>query len=145
MPLDQLQDIIGTFNSVEREIRLEILLDFSRKLPPLPDRYQKAVDQGINRVPECMTPVFLFIEPDQETDQIRLHFAVAEEAPTVKGLLGIIVEACDGQTLADLEAIPTDLVDQLGLGDMIRMQRAVGLAGIINRIKRQASLASAKQ
>ncbi len=53
---------IQRFASADSQLRLELLLDYARKLPALPERYQLARDKGENRVPECMSPVFLFLE-----------------------------------------------------------------------------------
>jgi len=130
-------DIAETFASVDDEMRLELLLDYARKLPPIPDRLKAERDAGVNKVPECMTPVFLWMESDD--GQVRMYIDVAEEAPTVKGLMGILVRSYDGATAAELEQVPTDLLNRLHLAEQIRMQRAVGISGIVGRIRRRAA------
>lgn len=132
----RLAEILDLFNSVDEEMRLELLLDYSKKLPPIPDRLAEQRDAGMNRVPECMTPVFLWIEG--EPGELHIHVDVAEEAPTVKGILGVIVTAFDGGTAEELQEIPLDLVNRLGLGGQIRMNRAMGVSAIINRVRRAA-------
>jgi cysteine desulfuration protein SufE len=117
-------------------MRLELLLDYSRKLPPIPDRLAEQRDAGMNRVPECMTPVFLWIEG--EPDELRIHVDVAEEAPTVKGIMGIIFSTFDGAAAEELQEIPLDLLNRLGLGGKIRMNRAMGVSAIISRVRRAA-------
>ena len=126
-----LDDIIGRFRSVDGEIRLALLLDYSKRLPPIPEALEAERDAGMNRVPECMTPVFMWIRAEDG----RMDVDVAEEAPTVKGVLSIIVEAMDSRPIADLPELPTDLISKLGLATQIRMQRAVGLNAIIGRIR----------
>ena len=64
---------------------------------------------------------------------------VAEESPTVQGFISILVHACDGIAPEQVEAVPNDLLDRLGLSDAIRMTRAVGLSAILARIKRNAA------
>ncbi|MDY7108901.1 MAG: SufE family protein [Planctomycetota bacterium] len=136
---DRLQDIIDTFRSVDEELRLELLLDYSRRLPALPDRLRAQRDAGLNRVPECMTPVFLFVERDgADSDHVRLFIDVADEAPTVRGMLGIIVAAYDGARAGEIGDLPADLVNRLGLGGAIRMNRLVGLSAILQRIRNEA-------
>jgi cysteine desulfuration protein SufE len=130
-----LDDIVETFQSVDASTRVELLLDYARKLPPLPARYEAERDAGLHRVPECMTPVFLWVEADDGTVNIQVH--VAEEAPTVQGLLSIIVHACRGATPGQIATLPSDLMYRLGLGEVLRMQRVVGLSAIIERIRRQ--------
>jgi cysteine desulfuration protein SufE len=139
---DRLQDIIDTFRSVDEEMRLDALLDYSKRLPALPERLQARRDAGLNRVPECMTPVFLFVERNEcEPERVRLFIDVAEEAPTVRGILGIIVAAFDNAEAGEIAEIPTDLVNRLGLGAAIRMNRLVGLSAILQRIRNAAAAA----
>ena len=57
-----LDTLIPRFKAADRTTRLETLLDYSRKLPPLPDRYQLEKERGEHRVHECQTPVFLWVE-----------------------------------------------------------------------------------
>ena len=132
----RLAEVIDLFTSADEDMRLELLLDFSKKLPPIPDRLIEQRDAGMNRVPECMTPVFLWIEGDP--DAVRIHVDVAEEAPTVKGIMGVIVSTFDGATAEELQEIPLDLLHRLGLGQKIRMTRAMGVSAIINRVRRAA-------
>ena len=133
----RLKDIIDAFSASDDEMRLELLLDYARRLPPLPARLQKERDAGLNSVPECQTPVFMWLE--SEDGCVRIHVDVAEEAPTVRGLLSILIHAYEEASAAELAAIPQDLLHRLGLTRQIRMQRAVGFAVIIGRLKRQAA------
>ena len=131
--MSKLDDIIAIFQSVDPPLRLELLLDYANRLPPLPEQYRAQRDAGFNRIPECMTPVFLWVEVN---GAVTLHADVAEESPTVKGFVSILVEALSGASAADLAAIPGDLVDRLGLGDALRMTRSMGLSAIVARLKR---------
>lgn len=131
----KLEEIIETFQTLDREMRLELLLDYSKKLPPLPEKHQAARDAGLHRVPECMTPVFLWVEV--EGDVVHLHVDVAEEAPTVKGYLSILVHALDGASAREILEIPNDLLHRFGLAGVIRMNRALGLSAILARIKHE--------
>jgi sulfur transfer protein SufE len=84
----------------------------------------------------------LWVLPDEDNPgAVRLRIAVAEEAPTVKGILSILVHAYDRTTPAQISRIPADLLSRLGLSSCIRMNRAVGLNAIIARIKREAAAA----
>jgi cysteine desulfuration protein SufE len=135
-----LSKIVDTFASVDVELRLELLLDYARKLPPLPQRLRAQRDAGLNRVDECVTPVFLWVE--KAGDALRLFVDVAEESPTIRGLLSIIVLACDGAAPEEIAALPADLLNRLGLQGSLRMNRAVGFSAIIGRIKREAAEAA---
>ena len=133
-----LDEIIDLFSSVEPQMRLELLLDYSKKLPALPEHYQKLMEAGAGRIHECMTPVFLWVDRDDE-GRVHPHIGVAEEAPTIAGIAGILVKALDGCTQAEIAAVPNDLVEKLGLHQVLRMNRSVGVAALVTRLKHQAA------
>ncbi len=132
--MPSLDTLIRRFQAVDRNTRLEALLDYSRKLPALPDRYEAERAAGHNRIPECQTPVFLWVE--REGNQVHLHADVPRESPTVRGYVALLVKALDGATAADVAAVPDDLLDQLRLGETLGMMRTQGLTAILGRIKR---------
>ena len=133
--LSKLNEILELFQSVDAEIRLELLLDFSKRLSPLPAKYLAQRDAGLNRVPECQTPVFLWVEVEHDT--VHIHADVAEESPTVKGFVSILATAFNGSETREVADAPSDLLERLGLSDMIRMTRAMGLSNVLQRIKRE--------
>jgi cysteine desulfuration protein SufE len=135
-------DIAARFTSVDQDLRLAMLLDYAKKLPPLPPDLRALRDQGFNRVPECMTPVYLWLRRS-DAGTLDMHIDVAEEAPTVKGFLSIIHAACAGQPPSVAAAVPLDLIARLGLDTAIRMQRAAGIHAIIARIRREAGALAA--
>lgn len=135
--MSKLSQIVEMFQGVDAQTRLELLLDFAKRLPPLPDEYRAQRDAGLNRVPECQTPVFLWVEVEDNT--VRVHADVAEESPTVKGFVSILVSAFDGSQSREVIEAPSDLLEQLKLSDLIRITRAVGLSFILQRIKREVT------
>jgi len=139
----KLAETLDTFQSIDPELRTEVLLDYSRKLPALPEQYAAQRDAGVNQVHECQTPVFLFVEVEAPGN-IRLYVDVAEEAPTVKGYLAILVEALDGAPAQDFAELPDDLLAHFKLDHLLRMQRVIGLHAILQRIKREVAAAAAK-
>ena len=80
--MPSLDTIIARFKAADRNTRLETLLDYSRKLPPLPPELESLKAQGVNRVPECQTPVYLWVGLDD--GKVRLHADVPRESPTVR-------------------------------------------------------------
>ena len=137
--MNTLDEIAATFRGVDVELRLQLLLDFAKRLPELPERLRDKRDAGLNRVHECMTPLFLFVEPGVEQGTLRLYLDVAEEAPTIRGFAGILTKALDGRPKEEWRAIPDDLVNRLGLGGVIRMNRLVGIAALVGRLRAAAS------
>ena len=138
--MPSLDTIIARFKAADRNTRLETLLDYSRKLPPLPPELESLKAQGVNRVPECQTPVYLWVGLDD--GKVRLHADVPRESPTVRGFIALLVKALDGAPAADVAKVPDDLLDQLALSETLGMTRTQGLAAILSRVKRSVAAAA---
>ena len=132
-----LDKTVRRFAASDRQTRLELLLDFAQKLPPLPERLVPLRDQGINRVPECQSPVFLFLEKEQ--DGVVLHDDAPREAPTVRGFVSLLARGIQGAKPEEIASVPSDLLDRLGLSEALGMTRMQGLSAMIGRLKRMAA------
>ena len=132
-----LDTIIPRFKAADRSTRLETLLDYSRKLPPLPERLEAEKDRGDHRVHECQTPVFLWVE--LEDGKVHIHADVPRESPTVRGFISLLARTLEGAAPEDVAGIPDDLLDQLGLSETLGMTRTQGLTAILQRIKRSVA------
>ncbi len=131
------------FAGAPRELCLEALLDYSRKLPPLPDRLAGQRD-AMERVVECQSPFFLLSELDEDGG-VTLWFDVPPEAPTTRGFAGILHSGLSGATGEEILATPDDFYDRMGLGQVISGLRLRGMSAILYRLKRQVrELAAAK-
>jgi len=128
---------IQRFASADSQLRLELLLDYARKLPALPERYQLAKEKGENKVPECMSPVFLFLEAND--GKLTLFADAPVEAPTVRGFVALLAREIKDASPKDVAAIPSDLLDRLRLTELLGMTRMQGLTAIVGRIKRMAT------
>ena len=135
--MPSLDTITKRFQSADRNTRLELLLDFSERLPVLPEKYREAVAQGINQVSECQTPVFLY--PEIHEGKFMLYADVPREAPTVRGFVALLIKALNGAPLADVQAVPADLFDRLGLTELLGMTRTQGLSAIVGRVRRMGT------
>jgi cysteine desulfuration protein SufE len=131
----RLQEIVDEFNAVPDKDRLQLLLEFSGELPPLPERYAQDRDL-LESVPECQTPLFLAVEV-QNDDTVRLFFDAPPEAPTTRGFAAILYAALDGLSADEVLATPAEFSSQLGLQDLVSPLRLRGMAAMLARIKRQ--------
>jgi cysteine desulfuration protein SufE len=132
-----LETIIPRFKAADRGTRLETLLDYSRKLPPVPEHLEAEKNRGDHRVHECQTPVFLWVEV--EHGKVHIHADVPRESPTVRGFISLLARALDGAAPEDVARVPDDLLDQLGLSETLGMTRTQGLTAILQRIKRSVA------
>ena len=127
-----LEEIVTEMQEADVEERKEILIDFARKLPPLPDRYVPLKD-GDHRVHECQSPVFVFVELND--GRVTLHADAPIEAPTVRGFVSLLSEGLAGATVAEALAVRSDLLSRLGLAEVLGMLRMNGLNGVLNRVR----------
>lgn len=131
--VERLDKIAEEFTDLTPRERLELLLDFAEGLPELPEPLKAERDRGEHRVHECMTPVFLWV--NNEEGRVRIHGDVAPEAPTVKGFVGILIDAFSGATPDEVLEVPADVIRRLGLIEALGMVRMRGLSAILNRIR----------
>jgi cysteine desulfuration protein SufE len=131
----RLAEIVEDFNALPGQQRLQLLLEFSDDLPPLPERYAEHRDL-LEQVPECQSPLFLAVEvaPD---DTVHLFFDAPPQAPTTRGFAGILQTGLDGLNAEEVLATPSEFTSQLGLTDLVSPLRLRGMAAMLARIKRQ--------
>jgi cysteine desulfuration protein SufE len=130
-------EIVDDFHALELRQRLELLLEFSRELPPLPERYA-GDHEGMEPVVECQSPVFVAVEvgagPD---DEVQIFFDAPPEAPTTRGFASILATGMKGLSAQQVLDVPDDVPQRLGLNEAVSPLRLRGMAGMLARIKRQ--------
>ena len=130
--------VLRQFKSMGREEKMQALVSYSKKLEPLPERFQN-LDRAEFTVPECQTRVDII----PEVVDGKMHFYAdlnARQSPTIAAVLAIIFGAVNGQPPSTTLAIPGDfvrtLMESIGLG-----ARESGLNAMITRLKRYAAQA----
>ncbi len=131
----RLQEIAEDFRAMPDSERLQLLLEFSEELPPLPARYADHRDL-LEQVPECQSPLFLAVEVDSG-GAVHLFFDAPREAPTTRGFAGILHAGLDGLSAGEVLDTPAEFTGQLGLADLVSPLRMRGMAAMLARIKRQ--------
>lgn len=130
---EKLQSIVSLFKSAPKPLRLQALLEYSKKLPALPEKYVQH-PEFMQPVPECTSPFFLVTEKDDQGG-VQLYFKVPEEAPTVRGYAGILHEALSGATPETIQRVPDDFYLNMGLTELITPMRLRGMGAILRRLK----------
>jgi cysteine desulfuration protein SufE len=120
---------------MQREEKMQALVQYSKKLEPLPERLRDIPRTGLT-VHECQTPVDII--PEYRDGKIHFYADVnARQSPTVAAVLAIVLSAVNDQPPEATLAIPSDFVrtvmESIGLG-----AREAGLNAIIARLKRHA-------
>ena len=135
-----LEEKVARFKALSRELRLQAMLGHAKRFPELPAELQEARDRGLGRVEECQTPLYLWI--GIEDGRVRIHADAPREAPTVRGFVGFLVEALDGVDPATVADLPEDLMERMGLAEVLGVQRSRGLGSVIRRIRRDVARAA---
>ncbi|MGX5680347.1 SufE family protein [Schumannella luteola] len=131
----QLAEIREEFLELETRDRLQLLLEFSNELPELPEQYRDHPDL-LERVEECQSPVFIFVEVDDH-DVVHLHATAPKEAPTTRGFASILVQGLAGLTADEVLAVPDDYPNTIGLTEAVSPLRIRGMTALLGRTKRQ--------
>jgi cysteine desulfuration protein SufE len=131
---NQAQEIIDSFNDVPDSQKLELLLEYANALPELPSKYSEHPDL-LERVEECQSPVYLFVEVNAGVASIYLTAPL--EAPTTRGFASILQLALDNQSSDQVLNFDDSFVSNLGLTNLVSPLRIRGMHGMLHRIKRQ--------
>lgn len=132
---DSLTQIQDDFLELDQRDRLVLLLEFANELPELPPRYAEHPDL-FERVEECQSPVYIFVEVDD--DRIVHLFATApKEAPTTRGFASILAQGLSGLTVEQVLDVPDDFPNTIGLTEAVSPLRIRGMTAMLRRTKRQ--------
>lgn len=133
----RLAAIVADFEECVGREKLELLLDYARRFPPIPADVRIA--EPAEEVPECMTPVQMAAR--YTGGRLSFYFDVPAESPTVRGYAAIIMEGLNGSTPEEILAIPAEFYLRMGLQDVLTAQRLNGMAAIVAHVKRRAAQA----
>ena len=137
---DVIARVLQRFGVMDRADKMQALVQYSRKLEPVPERYA-GVDRSEFTVPECQTRVDIF----PEVHNGKMHFYAdvnIRQSPTIAAVLAVIFSAVNEQPPEVTLAIPGDFVRTLMAG-MGLNARETGLNAIVARLRRAAATASA--
>jgi len=131
-----IERVLRLFRSMQREEKMQALVQYSKKLPPLPARFA-SLDRSNFTIPECQTRVDII--PEVRDGRMYFHADLnTRQSPTIAAVLAIVLGAVNGEPPETTLAIPSDfvrtLMESIGLG-----AREAGLNAMIVRLKRHAA------
>ncbi|MCX7522452.1 SufE family protein [Microbacterium sp. STN6] len=136
-----LAQIRDDFLELELQTRLQLLLEFANELPELPETYREHPDL-LEKVEECQSPVYLFVEVGDDR-VVHLYATAPRESPTTRGFASILVQGLSGLTVEEVLAVPDDYPQMLGLAQAVSPLRVRGMSGMLGRTKRQVTVKAA--
>jgi cysteine desulfuration protein SufE len=132
--ITQIQNVVDDFQLVPDSERLQLLLEYSERLPELPAEYEDHPEL-LERVDECQSPVFIAVAGTAKS--VDLIFSAPREAPTTRGFAALLSEALNGLPASEILGLNDDFASQLQLEKLISPLRMRGIRGMIARIKRK--------
>ena len=130
-----LAEIRDDFLALPEAERLQLLLEFSNELPPVPAEYADRPEL-YERVTECQSPVFIALEVGADR-RVTMHATAPAEAPTTRGFASILAQGLTGLSVDEVLAVPGDYPQSLGLTRAVSPLRLAGMTGMLVRAKRQ--------
>ena len=127
-----LAEVVSDFAEMQGQDKLALLLEFAGELPPLPAELEEA---AMEPVPECQSPLFLYVDA-ADREHVRLYFSAPPEAPTTRGFAAILSAGLDDHPADEILSVPDDFYSELGLAALISPLRLRGMAAMLARIKR---------
>lgn len=136
LPLpESFEELAAEFHAVSARDRLQLLLELSDELPPLPERFAGHLE-SMERVHECQSPLFLAVEVDS-AEVVHVFFDAPRESPTTRGFAGILHTGLGGLSAQQVLAVPDDAPYRFGLAEAVSPLRLRGMVAMLSRIKRQ--------
>ncbi|EML2247731.1 TPA: cysteine desulfurase sulfur acceptor subunit CsdE [Klebsiella aerogenes] len=121
-----LRQIFAPLTQWEDKYRQLILV--GKKLPPLMDEQRAQAKE----IAGCENRVWLGYQVDAEG---KMHFFGDSEGRIVRGLLAVLLAACEGKSAAEILANdPLALFDELGLRGQLSASRSQGLQALIDAV-----------
>ncbi|MGH2380276.1 MAG: SufE family protein, partial [Candidatus Limnocylindria bacterium] len=130
-----LAEIVECFSALPPRDRLELLLEYSQSVPPLPERYAEHPER-LEPVPECQSPLFVAAEVDRK-QRVQLFFDAPAESPTTRGFAGIFHAGLNGLPAEEVLSVPPDLTARLSLAEVVSPLRLRGAVALLSRVQRQ--------
>jgi cysteine desulfuration protein SufE len=134
----QLAETLETLDLVpDRAERIQLLIDLADRFEEVPPRIARRPFSPDHLVPACESEAYAWSEarPDGTLD---FHFAVENpQGISAKALAVILDEGLSGAPLAQVVAVPQDLVYRV-FGRELSMGKSMGLMGMVSMVTAMA-------
>ncbi|MCS6834967.1 MAG: SufE family protein [Anaerolineae bacterium] len=136
----KLQDLLDDFAFIsDRTQRQDYLIDLADKFSSVrvtPDIASRPYDES-HRVPACESDAFVWAQENAD-GTLNFRFDVLNpQGLSAMAVCSVLGEACSGAPLAQVAAIPSDIVFTL-FGKDVSMGKGQGLMGIVNMVTYEA-------
>ena len=132
MLLDKIKEIGGNLKMLEGTDRLQYLVDKAKEVEPLPDAAK--IEQ--NRIHGCASKLWIIGGADTEN---KMRYHVDGDAFITKGTAKVVTDIVNGESQQEVANLKVEDFTELGIKELLTMQRQNGLGQLISRIIRIAN------
>ena len=134
---ERLNRLISALESLEREDRIQTLIDAAGRFQSVPPRIAQRPFPAEHRVPGCESEAYVWTEPRPE-GTLSYYFAVEnQQGISAMALAEILRDSLSGAPLPEVAAVPGDIIYRI-FGRELSMGKSLGLMGIVNMVRAAA-------
>ena len=132
MLLDKIKEMGDNLKMLEGTDRLQYLVDKAKEVEPLPEAAK--IEQ--NRIHGCASKLWIIGGADTEN---KMRYQVDGDAFITKGTAKVITDIVNGESQKEVANLKVEDFTELGIKELLTMQRQNGLGQLISRIIRIAN------
>ena len=132
MLLDKIKEMGDNLKMLEGTDRLQYLVDKAKEVEPLPDAAK--IEQ--NRIHGCASKLWIIGGADAQN---KMRYQVDGDAFITKGTAKVVTDIVNGESQKEVANLTVEDFTELGIKELLTMQRQNGLGQLISRIIRIAN------
>jgi len=127
MIIDKIKSRGEEMSPLEGHDRLQYIIDLAKEVPPLSEEH-KTED---NKIRGCVSSLWVVGKANNDGTMSYQHDA---ESYMTKGTAKVIVDIVNGEQKSEIANLTLESFRELGIKELLTMQRQVGFASLIQRI-----------
>ena len=132
-----LADVVADFESVDRTLRSEMLIEYADSFEEAPPAVATRPFPERNRAPRCESDAYVFTT-DRADGTLKLWFAVENpQGLSAKAWAAIMDNTLSGQPLELVARVPQDVIFRI-FGRDLSMGKGQGLIGMLELVQHEA-------
>ena len=127
MIIDKIKSRGEEMSPLEGHDRLQYIIDLAKDVPPLSNEHKVEA----NKIRGCVSSLWVVGKANNDGTMTYQHDA---ESYMTKGTAKVIVDIVNGEQKSEIANLTLESFRELGIKELLTMQRQVGFASLIQRI-----------